>query len=46
MSEQGLETIESTTVVTSNIGAGEMTKVMHSFAHDMQSLFPALASAA
>jgi len=46
MSEQGLETIESTTVVASYIGAGEVTKVMQSFFHDMQSLFPALASAA
>jgi uncharacterized protein (DUF2267 family) len=33
-------------VVANHIGTGEMTKVMHSFPHDMQSLFPALASAA
>ena len=46
MGEQGLETIESTTVVASYIGAGEMTKVMHSFPNEWQSLFPALASAA
>ena len=79
MSEEGLETIESTTqkthewiariaevlhmvagrvidpletaqcvlsVMATYIGAGEMTKVMHSFPHDMQSLFTALAPAA
>jgi uncharacterized protein (DUF2267 family) len=28
------------------VGVGEMTKVMHSFPNDMQSLFPALATAA
>jgi uncharacterized protein (DUF2267 family) len=33
-------------VAAKHIGVGEMTKVMHSFPHDMQSLFPALASAA
>jgi len=33
-------------VVSSYTGAGEMHKVMHSFPQDMQSLFPALASAA
>jgi len=27
------------------VGGGEMEKVMHSFTHDMQSLFPALAAA-
>jgi hypothetical protein len=46
MSEQGPETIESRMVVASYIGVGEMTKVTHSFPDDMQSLFPALASAA
>jgi uncharacterized protein (DUF2267 family) len=33
-------------IVASYVGVGEMTKLMHSFPHDMQSLFPALASAA
>jgi len=28
------------------MGGGEMEKVMHSFPHDMQWLFPAFASAA
>ncbi len=33
-------------IVASYVGAGEMGKLMHSFPSDMQSLFPALASAA
>jgi uncharacterized protein (DUF2267 family) len=42
-----LETVQSVlSVVASYVGAGETTKVMHSFRHDMQSFFPALASAA
>ena len=39
MSQQGLETIAN------YIAAGGLDKVMQSFPHDMQSLFPALASA-
>lgn len=58
MSEQSLETIESTTqkthewiasvlaVIASHVGTGEMQKVMHSFPQDMLALFPPLASAA
>lgn len=42
-----LETTQAVlSVAASYIGAGEMQKLMHSFPHDMQSLFPALASAA
>jgi uncharacterized protein (DUF2267 family) len=42
-----LETAQCVLSVVANyVGAGEMTKVMHSFPHDMQSLFPALASTA
>jgi uncharacterized protein (DUF2267 family) len=42
-----LETTQNVLSVVANyIGQGEMEKVMHSFPHDMQSLFPALASAA
>jgi uncharacterized protein (DUF2267 family) len=42
-----VETVQSVlSVVASHIGAGEVGKLMHSFPHDMQSLFPALASAA
>jgi uncharacterized protein (DUF2267 family) len=42
-----LETAQCVLSVVANyIAAGEMTKVMHSFPHDTQSLFPALASAA
>jgi hypothetical protein len=33
-------------VVTNHMGVGEMEKVMHSFPHGMQWLFPAFASAA
>jgi hypothetical protein len=33
-------------VVVSHLGGGEMEKVMHSFPEDLESLFPALASAA
>jgi hypothetical protein len=32
-------------VVLGDIGGGEMEKVMHSFPYDMQSLFPAPATA-
>ena len=64
MSEQGLETIETTVqkthewiariaesmnvfaVVADHMGGGEMQKVTDAFPPDMQSLFPALASAA
>jgi uncharacterized protein (DUF2267 family) len=42
-----LETTQAVlSVAAGYIGAGEMEKVLHSFPHDMQSLFPALASAA
>jgi uncharacterized protein (DUF2267 family) len=41
------ETVQGVlSVVASHIGAGEMGKLMHSFPQGMQSLFPALASAA
>jgi uncharacterized protein (DUF2267 family) len=41
------ETTESVlAVIASHVGTGEMQKVMHSFPHDMQALFPPLASAA
>jgi uncharacterized protein (DUF2267 family) len=32
-------------VIASHVGRGEVEKVVHSFPHDMQSLFPDLASA-
>jgi uncharacterized protein (DUF2267 family) len=41
------ETVQNVlAVVASHTGDGELEKVMHSFPRDMQSLFPALASAA
>jgi uncharacterized protein (DUF2267 family) len=41
------ETVQNVlAVVASHVGNGELEKVMHSFPPDMQSLFPALASAA
>jgi uncharacterized protein (DUF2267 family) len=41
------ETVQNVlAVVASHVGNGELEKVMHSFPRDMQSLFPALASAA
>jgi uncharacterized protein (DUF2267 family) len=42
-----IETVQNVLrVVASHTGNGELEKVMHSFPHDMQSLFPATASAA
>jgi uncharacterized protein (DUF2267 family) len=42
-----LETMRSVLSVVANYaGGGEIEKIMHSFPHDMQWLFPALASAA
>jgi uncharacterized protein (DUF2267 family) len=42
-----VETVQNVLAVVANhIGNGELTKVMQSFPRDMQSLFPALASAA
>jgi uncharacterized protein (DUF2267 family) len=42
-----VETTENVlAVIASHLGAGEMQKVMHSFPHDLQALFPPLASAA
>jgi len=41
-----VESIQTTLAVApSHIEGGEMKKVMHSFLHDMQSLFPAFAAA-
>jgi len=34
-----------TSLAPGHVGSGEMKKVMHSFLHDMQSLFPAFAAA-
>jgi uncharacterized protein (DUF2267 family) len=42
-----VETVQNVlAVAASHIGGGELRKVMHAFPRDMQSLFPALASAA
>ena len=42
-----VETVENVfAVIANHIGGGEMQKVMGAFPNDMQSLFPALASAA
>src|SRR5919109_60703 len=41
------ETVQNVlAVIASHVGDGELQKVMHSFPHDIQSLFPAIASAA
>ncbi len=42
-----VETVQNVLgVIASHMGSGELKKVMHSFPHDMQSLFPAIASTA
>ena len=45
MSEQGLETSKPSAIVASHMGNGELEKVMQTSPKDMQSLFPAIASA-
>ena len=45
MSEQGLERIETTRQTTHDMSDGEAEKVLHALPKDMQSLFPAIASA-
>jgi uncharacterized protein (DUF2267 family) len=49
VADRVIDPVETTqnvlSVVASYVGAGEMEKVMHSFPHDMQSLFPAPAEA-
>jgi hypothetical protein len=44
--EGGCVASQGTNVVANHMGGGEMEKVMHSFPHDRQWLFPAFASAA